>query len=134
MWSYVMASARGNMNNRTGPVFTVQTANSCGDPGPCRDGLNSDRFPTKPRFKVQPQLLNALSRTDLGMVLSRDGSRDALAEVRVQSGCADNTLDNPSQHNYRVVKNNFTKFNIQHFMCVIRTWCISPATGERKLL
>lgn len=40
MWSYVMAAARSNVSSRTGSVFSVQTANNCGPPGPCRDGLN----------------------------------------------------------------------------------------------
>ncbi|XP_030766128.1 cyclic nucleotide-gated cation channel subunit A isoform X2 [Sitophilus oryzae] len=105
MWSYVMASARGNLNSRTsGSVFTVQAINSCGDPGPCRDGLNSERFQAKTRFKVHGPLSRGLTRPDLANAFSRDGSRDALAEVRVQSGCPDecrsvsnSTLDNPSQ-------------------------------------
>lgn len=47
MWSYVMAAARSNVSRRTGSVFTVHTGNSCGGPGPCRDGLNSCRCVSK---------------------------------------------------------------------------------------
>jgi len=80
-----MAAARGNVSNRTGSVFTVQTGNSCGDPGPCRDGLNSFKARRKPR--------------GFDPTLSRDGSRDVLAEVRVQTpysghSLSETTLDN----------------------------------------
>lgn len=76
-----MAAARGNVSNRTGSVFTVQTGNNCGDPGPCRDGLNS--FTGRRKHPA----------------LSRDGSRDVLAEVRVQTpygghSLSETTLDN----------------------------------------
>ncbi|XP_050301470.1 cyclic nucleotide-gated cation channel subunit A isoform X1 [Anthonomus grandis grandis] len=110
MWSYVMAASRGNVNQRAGSVFTVQSGNNCGAPGPCRDGLNLCRLQSSGRFKPPPpnhaeQILRSFSRTDFN-ALSRDGSRDVLAEVRVQTPFDDRcfsetTLDNPSQDNSR---------------------------------
>ncbi|XP_066250973.1 cyclic nucleotide-gated cation channel subunit A isoform X1 [Euwallacea similis] len=100
MWSYVMAAARSNVSTRAGSVFTVQTGNNFGDPGPCRDGLNSCSF--------QPNRTNhiprSFSRSDFNATLSRDGSRDVLAEVRVHKAyeghsLSETTLDNPSQDN-----------------------------------
>ncbi|XP_019872466.1 cyclic nucleotide-gated cation channel subunit A [Aethina tumida] len=90
MWSYVMAAARGDPRRHPGPVFTVQSAN-CGGPGPCRDGLNTHaRYPANSTgpFKSPLQkdgVSRGFSRDDLRAGLSRDGSRDVLAEVRVQT-------------------------------------------------
>lgn len=86
MWSYVMAAARGDSRRRPGSVFTVQSSNSCG-PGPCRDGLNCVRYPLNSGYKsstLQKDGDSRFSRDELE-ALSRDGSRDALAEVRVQT-------------------------------------------------
>ncbi|XP_063911104.1 cyclic nucleotide-gated cation channel subunit A isoform X1 [Zophobas morio] len=87
MWSYVMAAARGDPRRRPGSVFTVQSAN-CG-PGPCRDGLNCARYPLNSGYKSagfqRDGVGRGFSRDELDSTLSRDGSRDVLAEVRVHT-------------------------------------------------
>ncbi|KAH0816486.1 hypothetical protein GEV33_006304 [Tenebrio molitor] len=87
MWSYVMAAARGDPRRRPGSVFTVQSAN-CG-PGPCRDGLNCSRYPLNSGYKSatfqKDGISRGFSRDELDTTLSRDGSRDVLAEVRVHT-------------------------------------------------
>lgn len=87
MWSYVMAAARGDPRRRPGSVFTVQSAN-CG-PGPCRDGLNCSRYPLNSGYKSatfqKDGISRGFSRDELDTTISRDGSRDVLAEVRVQT-------------------------------------------------
>lgn len=84
-----MAAARGDNRRRPGSVFTVQSASNCGPPGPCRDGLNSSRLPLNSSYTGtdlhQDGITRDFSRDELSPNLSRDGSRDALAEVRVHT-------------------------------------------------
>lgn len=85
-----MAASRGDPRRRAGTVFaTVQSAH-CG-PGPCRDGLGglSGRYPTSNTYSKSTDFFGTgrggFPRNESAAELSRDGSRDALAEVRVQT-------------------------------------------------
>ncbi|XP_071054272.1 cyclic nucleotide-gated cation channel subunit A isoform X1 [Onthophagus taurus] len=111
MWSYVMAAARGDSRRRPGSVFTVQQQSSNCAPGPCRDGLNSTSY-TRPQPSGRDGLTSVLSRTPypredfnysnyagrhpLGSAISRDGSKDPLSEVRVQTPISDATTTSPA--------------------------------------
>lgn len=101
MWSYVIAASTGDPRRRPGSVFTVQSTSY--GPGPCRDGLNcSSRYPVS-YTGAHPQRDNGMSRgfsrdDELTTTLSRDGSRDVLAEVRVQTPCSErcrSSTENP---------------------------------------
>lgn len=89
-----MAASRGDPRRRAGAVFaTVQSAN-CG-PGPCRDGLNSNfgrsAYGDQRKTDITRNafgsagLRGGFPRNESAAELSRDGSRDTLAEVRVQT-------------------------------------------------
>ncbi|KAK9711921.1 hypothetical protein QE152_g25166 [Popillia japonica] len=109
MWSYVMAAARGDPRRRPGSVFTVQPTSNCG-PGPCRDGLNSGCNSTYTSNAVNRDSFNVVlsrnfarddypysyARHPLGSAISRDGSKDVLAEVRVQTPISDTTNTSPT--------------------------------------
>ncbi|XP_050506561.1 cyclic nucleotide-gated cation channel subunit A isoform X3 [Diabrotica virgifera virgifera] len=95
MWSYVMAAARGDPRRRPGSVFTVQSVSSGTGPGPCRDGLSAN--PSKytanslagyTRVIPKDHFAREFSRNQLttsNSTLSRDGSRDVLAEVQIHT-------------------------------------------------
>lgn len=99
-----MAAARGDNRRRPGSVFTVQSAN-CGPPGPCRDGLNSSRVPLNSSNAYTSATTNIhrdgiagnFPRNELSPTLSRDGSRDALAEVRVHADSSERCQSPPLQ-------------------------------------
>lgn len=89
-----MAAARGDPRRRPGSVFTVQSANC--RPGPCRDGLNSasnslytrDTLNSREGCRAilsNDRITKTFSRDDLKSGFSRDGSRDVLAEVSVDT-------------------------------------------------
>lgn len=98
-----MAAARGDPRRRPGSVFTVQSANC--RPGPCRDGLNSannSRYARdSPSCKVilsNDRITSTFSRDNLKSAsVSRDGSRDVLAEV---------TVDTPLTESYKEIDSN----------------------------
>lgn len=83
-----MAATRGDPRRRVGSVFTVQSAG----PGPCRDGLGGGaRLPLRDDYKygrttfTSTGIRREFPRIESATELSRDGSRDALAEVSVET-------------------------------------------------
>lgn len=86
-----MAATRGDPRRRVGSVFTVQSAG----PGPCRDGLGGGgagtRLPLRDDYKygrttfTNTGIKREFPRIESAAELSRDGSRDALAEVSVET-------------------------------------------------
>lgn len=89
-----MAATRGDPRRRVGSVFTVQSAG----PGPCRDGLGGvTRLPLKDDYKygrttfTSTGIRREFPRIESAAELSRDGSRDALAEVSVETPLSEKT-------------------------------------------
>lgn len=83
-----MAATRGDPRRRVGSVFTVQSAG----PGPCRDGLRGGGGPPlRDDYKygrttfTSTGIRREFPRIESAAELSRNGSRDALAEVSVET-------------------------------------------------
>ncbi|GJQ84028.1 putative cyclic nucleotide-gated ion channel [Trypoxylus dichotomus] len=101
-----MAAARGDPRRRPGSVFTVQPTSNCG-PGPCRDGLNSGCNSTYGRSFTREEYPYNYARHPLGSAISRDGSKDVLAEVRVQTPISDTTNTSPVHGQVSIIHSTF---------------------------